>query len=191
VFDGTGNAYATQNDTNSFGNFASVYDDFKLGSSAKITSVDFTGEYFNPSQPGDITKFTLNIFADNAGQPGGLVYTTSVGANAGETFLGDYGGNPTFTYSMATSFNAVAGHQYWVSVVPDLGFPPQWGWASGTGGDGQAYQDFFGSRGQIANDLAFTLHGNAVPEPGTWALMILGFGMAGVALRRRATAAVA
>jgi hypothetical protein len=28
----------------------------------------------------------------------------------------------------------------------------------------------------------------AVPEPGTWALMILGFGLAGVSLRRRAAA---
>jgi len=29
---------------------------------------------------------------------------------------------------------------------------------------------------------------NAVPEPGTWAMMLLGFGAAGFAMRRRRTA---
>lgn len=37
----------------------------------------------------------------------------------------------------------------------------------------------------------FELMGGAVPEPATWAMMITGFGMAGVALRRRRYAGVA
>lgn len=31
----------------------------------------------------------------------------------------------------------------------------------------------------------FSLLGAAVPEPSTWAMMIVGFGMAGAAMRRR------
>lgn len=38
-------------------------------------------------------------------------------------------------------------------------------------------------------DFYFNL-GSAVPEPGVWALMIVGFGLAGTVLRRRNTAAV-
>lgn len=39
-------------------------------------------------------------------------------------------------------------------------------------------------------DLAFTaIHGTAVPEAGTWLMLILGFGGMGVLLRRRATSA--
>lgn len=38
--------------------------------------------------------------------------------------------------------------------------------------------DFFGAAVRIAGDAA-------VPEPGTWALLVLGFGVAGAALRRR------
>ena len=37
----------------------------------------------------------------------------------------------------------------------------------------------------------FELMGSAVPEPATWAMMITGFGLAGVALRRRRYASIA
>ena len=46
--------------------------------------------------------------------------------------------------------------------------------------------------GDVVIDRAYIVAGNAVPEPGTWALMILGFGAAGAALRanrRRVVAA--
>ena len=40
-----------------------------------------------------------------------------------------------------------------------------------------------GGAGAFAGSVAFTAA--AVPEPGTWAMMILGFGMVGFAIRRR------
>lgn len=40
-------------------------------------------------------------------------------------------------------------------------------------------------------NATFELVGSAVPEPATWAMMIAGFGMAGVAVRRRRFAGVA
>jgi PEP-CTERM motif len=47
----------------------------------------------------------------------------------------------------------------------------------------------FGPGGQRTNSVSFVLDnltiGNAVPEPATWAMMILGFGMVGAAARRR------
>lgn len=47
----------------------------------------------------------------------------------------------------------------------------------------------FGPGGQRTNSVSFALDnltiGNAVPEPATWAMMILGLGMVGAAARRR------
>ena len=186
-WDGTGNAAASQNDTGGGnGDFATVYDNFTLGGTSTVTGVSFKGGYFNPPSPGSITQFTIAIYADNAGQPGSALSTFSVPGNGGESGCASVGGSLACDYNVAVNFNAAAGTQYWMSIVPDVAFPPQWGWEFGSGGDGKAFQDFFGNRSQLAGDFAFTLTGRAaVPEPTTWALMLGGFGLAGTALRRR------
>ena len=76
--------------------------------------------------------------------------------------MGNFGGFPVYTYdiSLAGGYNAAPNVQYWISVVPDLSYPPQWGWATGTGGDTLSYQDFQDNRGALGSDLAFSLYGN-------------------------------
>jgi hypothetical protein len=190
-FDGTGDAIASQNDTTGgFGNYSTAYDNFTLSSTSNITGVDFTGGYFNPLLPGTITSFAITVYSDNAGQPGANVLSETVTGNANETFLGLYGGVLlTYNYSAALSGQLGAG-TYWLSVVPTVGFPPQWGWATGTGGDGVSYQNFIGFLNQNPVDLAFVVQGSAVPEPSTWAMMLLGSAGLGYAAYRRARVAV-
>lgn len=202
---GSGNGYASQNDTNGLGNFATTYDNFTLhihfrpGSpdapppSSGITTVQWFGQYFNPPTAGAITAFTISFYADAGGVPGALVESDTIAGNANETLVGLAGdGLPLYSYSAdIIAFAPIADTQYWMSIVPDLGFPPRWGWSSGTGGDGQGYQCFFGTCGFIGDDLAFTLNGNIppqVPEPSSSVLIATGLLGAAASIRRRFSA---
>ena len=115
------------------------------GGDYEVHDVQWTGEYFNPPQQGPITGWTIDLYSDTAGQPGSLITNFHVNGNGNETFLGTFGGFPTYTYDVTINWDPTSGTQYWASLYPDLGYPPQWGWASAnTGpqmfGDGISYR---------------------------------------------------
>jgi hypothetical protein len=183
------NVYASQNDTNGFGNFATTYDNFTLGASYNVDEFQWVGGYFNPSVQGVMTGATLTFYADAGNTPGAVLAQYSGPGNFGETFIGtDAFGDPMYLYDglLGTPFAAAAGTQYWVSIVPDVGFPPQWGWGTSSDADHYGWQCFFGTCGAVSTDFAFALNGtSSVPEPGTLALMGSGLlGLAGIIRRK-------
>jgi hypothetical protein len=171
-----GGSFASQNDTgNTFGAYATDFDNFTLANATNIGTVTWIGDY-STGNPGTITAFTLKFYSDNGGTPGSLLQTTPISGNANETGIGlDQVSNPYFSYSatLPSAFGAAANTPYWMSIVADLAYPPQWGWETATGGDNAAYQNYFGTGSPLNKDLAFSLVSTPdTPEPGSLALLI-------------------
>jgi hypothetical protein len=91
------------------------------------------------------------------------------------------------------TFNGTVAGQSLANFTVDASTPGQWVHYSGvanilTGGDyltSFAFNSAQGAAGDFVVDRVYIVAGDVVPEPGTWALMILGFGSAGAALRMR------
>lgn len=179
-------AYASQNDStieDGYGDFAKAYDNFTLDSATAIGKVKWYGEFFLNEEvfsvapdPAPISKFLIQFWLDNSG-PNAELFSETILGNADETFVEKIGNFNLYKYGMDLSlpFKALAGTTYWLSIQPTLDYPAQWGWYQGKGGDGVAYQDFFGENGAIPTDLAFSLA--SVPEPIT--ILLLSFGLIG------------
>ncbi len=192
--DGSGNGAASQYDPLAFGNFATAFDNFTISIWTNLTGFSWVGEYFNLSGPAQITAWTVTLYSDAGGQPGGAIKSWTFAGDGGETDIGSFGGYENYAYSESFAPLAASPGVYWVSVVPDLVFQPQWAWVSGIGGDSKSFQDLFGARDQLTNDLAFSVDGysrGGVPEPATWTLMLTGLGALGASLRSRRKAAAA
>ena len=184
-YDLSGFARTSQNDTSvgGVGSYATAYDNFVLGSDSTLTGLTFTGIYFHPGVVGTTTSFQVQFYTDNAGQPGSSIYSSLISGNGNEAC--DSSANPVCTYSVDVDFSAVGGTPYWLSIVSNSDFGPEWGWARGINGDDGSYQDFFSEHGALDGDLAFSLlAAKEVPEPSTWAMMLIGFAAVGAALRR-------
>ena len=172
--------YTWASDTTPSGVEATGYDNFSLPAAANVTAVQWHGNYIAPSNPAanpaapDTTSFLIVFRADNAGQPGDVLSSTTVAmADCNAVSLGTIGFTdkastpvyqvPFYGYRavLPTPFAAAAGQTYWITIVGNCSQDePFWSWYSGSSGDQASIQDF-GGRIDRPLDRNFVLEGTA------------------------------
>lgn len=150
--------------------------------------------------------FEVVLQNDNAGQPGLTPAGNIVSGGLKQfvtatSFAYSIPGIFQFEADVAPGWNVAAGTDYWLTVA---NFNNGWQWTQALAGPtiGSELYNAHSSVGpgcldggphcgpwtDVHTDFAFRIAG--VPESSTWALMILGFGGAGVMLRRRTRVAL-
>ncbi len=159
-----------------------AFDSFALGSAATIASVTFavSSNYHFPS-PVDVS-----FWNSDGGRPSTEI-SSAVYAPGSFTSAFDTLSNTTVV-SVAYSQSLAAG-TYLISFYSPTGLAVP----SYAGGGGNFYLAGDPRNGDHGDSAAFSLDGasGAVPEPVSWALMVVGFGLVGAAARRRTTALTA
>ena len=165
------------------------------------------GEVFTAQETGTLSSFTMYL----DGAIGGTLYGGIGEWNGGSSFnLGGGVSNPLYdsaqvaanhggAYSFAPGINLTGGTVY-VAYLSVFGannsgqgttsMPLGSGgggfdyfvWNNSNGGPHASGWNYFGDFGNARLDLNI---GGAVPEPATWAFMIMGFGGVGAVMRRR------
>lgn len=150
--------------------FSEVADNFTALDDWNIDEVHFWGGYcVSEDQKGNTEGFTIRFYEDAGGMPGVRVYEEDVFSFTEEVYHVNGAGFAGYFYTLdlPAGFEAVAGGEYWISVVAILPRgggvdEPQWGWVAAQGlNPPPAHQWFFdpGNFQPQGNDVAYVLLG--------------------------------
>jgi hypothetical protein len=152
-----------------------AWDEFTLDHTQTITEVRWRGGYALGAPYGHVSDFRISFFDSVAGgfQPyivaipenesqEVVIATFHTNNNAGETYAGTSGGVAMYDYRyvLPTPVTLQGGVKYWFRVVGAQAVYPDWGMATGTGGDGHYFRYSTGLAmfHTMTNDLSFSLH---------------------------------
>jgi len=166
-----------------------AFDDFQLGQHAIIRGGTFDYDGFPTPFPTSLLFYVYsNMHFPSGGDQPGTQLASGVLTITSTTYLGDPGYIPHTRgfFDLSTPFSAQPGVRYWFGITSTAPEGPSWTvtdfhnsrtWQHYKFDDPGYYRVFDFER-------AFSLSAG-VPEPSTWALSIMGLGLAGTALRRR------
>ena len=158
--------------------FGPLADSFSTGSQAlTFNSVTILIDG-NPAGTG-LTGITLN--ADNGTSPGAVI--------AGGAFPDSFTSATLMPLTATGSISLAANTRYWIELTSLDNSSVNWAWSFDTSGVGVAGEFFSNQTGVHPNTggpyQMEVIGTSSVPEPATWAMMLVGFGGLGVFMRRR------
>ena len=175
-----------------------IFDNFGATNDGKDSVVGvgpLADSFTTPSSVGFITELGLllegtprgdhivaSVLNDNGGSPGSVIGSTS----KLDKVLQSTPSGVAFFHSINLSPNT----RYWIELSTPDGSNVSWGWSLDNSGVGVAGQTFSNANGVHPNSdgpyqMFVDVTGGSVPEPATWAMLILGMAGAGAMLRNR------
>ncbi len=169
----------------SAGSFGPLADSFSTGGS----SFDLSRVTVLVDGTADGGSFEISLLSDNSTSPGSVIATT--GPILDSTLPGALTAE-TFDLSAVLSPDT----RYWIEISSAAGVTTSlgWSWSLDTSGTGVSTEFFSNASGVFSNipgDPYQMLISDAVPEAPTWAMLVLGFGALGAAMRLRMRARTA
>jgi PEP-CTERM motif len=170
---------------------------FTLSAGANaITGAEWWGSC--PSRSCPETTFDVSVYFDASGSPGALVASLLTDGSANQMATGEmvtfpgFLATPEYVYGITFApLTLTAGNPYWLVIQETAPIPePESGWGidhSSAPPSSQRIAIWDGTEWRTSDTglgPAFNLTGGApspVPEPSTWAMMLLGFGSLGFA----------
>ncbi|HEX4182243.1 MAG TPA: choice-of-anchor R domain-containing protein [Caulobacteraceae bacterium] len=159
--------------------FGPLADSFSTGASAvKLTDISVLVSGGNASSS---AAWTLSVLADDGTQPGAALASYILS----DSVLSSVGSVVT----VATSLTLSADTRYWVELSENDPSTVEWLWTRDVSGVGVA-NEFLSNTGGVFDNAdgapyQMEVSAGAVPEPAAWAMMLVGFGGLGAAVRRR------
>lgn len=184
ALNGGGAYWCSSCDSYGLGSFETL-DPFTLGSSVNITGVNVV-TYNGPGYSGQV-PFTVGVYSSD--NPSSAIFSQAVTTTLVSSGVDVNGNDYDVVHADLSGLSLKNGQQYWIGFyAPELAV----GDSAGQNNGAAQWSARSGVSTPVGDNLEYALFGSGVPEPATWAMMLVGlFGLGALLRAQRRSGALA
>jgi hypothetical protein len=143
-----------------------IYERFNLRPGVKTLDVSWIGACLKGPQKDRVRGWTISLYRDDNGRPGKAILNRHVPGLAKETEVANIKGFPFYRYGIdPIDLPCVCGQPgcaeppcaTWITVVPEIGDPAAWGWATSGKPNSGALREMDGKPSKLGFGMALTI----------------------------------